>query len=483
MSLLHALREAVGEANVRTEASDLAALLVDNRNRFFGRALCACFPASTDEVARVMTICRHYDALVFTQGGNTGNCAAATPVVSDGDVERTVLISLRRMRAIERVDKLNDAITVQAGAVLQDVREAANRHNRLLPLSLAAEGSCTVGGTLATNAGGVHVVRYGNMRDQCLGLEVVLSDGRVLNLMRGLRKDNTGYDLKQLFIGSEGTLGIITRAQLKLSPLPVARSVYVVAFSRLQTAGIVFNAFNNLFGPQLSAFELMHADTIRTVQRELPQVAVGFALNEPWYVLVECEHLDAGQAERMEHAALSMLESLFEERAISDVTVAQSEAQCQALWRVRESIPSAHKHAGGNVKHDISVQRNDLAAFVESTNAALRARFDWIAPSVFGHFGDGNLHYNMGVREGLDRRLCFEHEEAIHAIVYDAVRRFNGSVAAEHGVGRLKTALLREVKSPLELALMRTVKRVFDPDNRLNPGAVIDMKESFACVD
>lgn len=483
MSLLQDLQEAVCSANVQTDSQALAPLLVDNRNRFFGQVLCACFPASTEEVARVMAICHRHAALVFTQGGNTGNCAAATPVVSEADARRSVLISLRRMRSIERVDPLNDTITVEAGAILQDVRDAAEDHGRLFPVSLAAQGSCTIGGLLSTNAGGVHVVRYGNMREQCLGLEVVLSDGRVLDMLRGLRKDNTGYDLKHLFIGSEGTIGVITRAQLKLSPLPVARSVYVLAFSRLSAAGNVFNALHALFGPQLSAFELMHVDTIRMVARELPQIPIGFDLSAPWYVLVECEYNDVKQAERLQSAALSVLENLLEDGTLSDATLAQSEAQCEALWRVRESIPSAHKHAGGNVKHDISVQRNDLADFVETTNARLQSSFEWIAPSVFGHFGDGNLHYNMGVREGFDRRLCFKHEEAIHAIVYDAVKRFNGSVAAEHGVGRLKTRLLNDVKSPEELHLMRLVKRVFDSDNRLNPGAVIDLKESIACDD
>lgn len=487
MTLLDELRHALGDAYVQTDPNDLAPLLLDNRRRYHGRVSCACFPASTQEVADIMAICHRHKALVFTQGGNTGNAAAATPVVEDRDVARSVLVSLRRMHAVERVDTLNDTLRVEAGAVLQDVQEAARAKGRLFPLSLAAQGSCTIGGVLSTNAGGVHVVRYGNMRDLCLGLEVVLADGRILDLMRGLRKDNTGYDLKHLFIGAEGTLGIITRAVLKLSPLPAARAVFVLAFDTLAKAGDIFQAVNATMGPQLSAFELMHVDTIRTVERVLPDVTIGFALEAPWYALVECEFADAGQAEREQARLMTLLESLLENDTIVDATLAQSESQCEALWHVRESIPSAHKQAGGNVKHDISVPRSRLPDFVETTNAALREAFEWIAPSVFGHFGDGNLHYNMGVQAGYDRNLCFEHEEAIHRIVYDAIERFNGSVAAEHGVGRLKQALLQEVKSPEELALMHAVKTALDPEYRLNPGAVLAPtqrhEECAACVD
>ena len=429
-SLLSDLQACLGSDRVLTDATALAPLLLDNRGRWQGRALCAVFPSTTEEVSEIMRVACRHNALVFAQGGNTGNAAAATPVVNDTDVSRTVLLSTTRLRRIEKIDTVNDSVVVQAGVPVAAVRETAALQKRLFALSLASDGTATVGGVLATNAGGVHVLRYGNARDLCLGLEVVLCDGRVLNLMRGLRKDNTGYDLKSLFIGSEGTLGIITKAILKLHPLQRVAQVF--------------------------------PEKVKTIDT-----------HSPWSVLVELSYSDTQDETQSADLLESLLEGLLEQGIITDAVLSQSEIQCKALWAVREAVPEAHKKTGGNVKHDISVPRSRLAEFVEQTNAVLAKRFSWIEPSVFGHFGDGNLHYNMGVVPGQDPRLCFAFEKEINAIVYEHVARFNGSVAAEHGVGRMKRDLMEQTKPADELQLMRELKRIFDPDNQLNPGAVV----------
>lgn len=472
-SLLSDLLACLGSDRVLTDAMALAPLLLDNRGRWQGRALCAVFPSTTEEVSEIMRVACRHNALVFAQGGNTGNAAAATPVVNDTDVSRTILLSTTRLRRIEKIDTVNDSVVVQAGVPVAAVRETAALQKRLFALSLASDGTATVGGVLATNAGGVHVLRYGNARDLCLGLEVVLCDGRVLDLMRGLRKDNTGYDLKSLFIGSEGTLGIITKAVLKLHPLPASRKVLWLSLDSLRKIEPLFCAFQKQAGHALSAFEIVHQTPLQRVAQVFPEKVKKIDTHSPWSVLVELSYSDTQDETQSADLLESLLEGLLEQGIITDTVLSQSEIQCEALWAVREAVPEAHKKTGGNVKHDISVPRSRLAEFVEQTNAALAKRFSWIEPSVFGHFGDGNLHYNMGVVPGQDPRLCFAFEKEINAIVYEHVARFNGSVAAEHGVGRMKRDLIEQTKPADELQLMRKLKRIFDPDNRLNPGAVV----------
>lgn len=472
-SLLDDLRTILGSEHVRSDAADIAPMLIDNRGRWRGQALCAVFPRCTEDVSAVMrAACRH-KALVFAQGGNTGNAAAATPVVNEVDAARTILLSTARMRGIERVDPINDTVLVQAGAPVAAVREAAARHNRLFALSLASDGTATVGGVLATNAGGVHVIRYGNAREMCLGLEVVLADGRVLNLLRGLRKDNTGYALKELFVGSEGTLGIITRAVLKLHPLAASRTVAWLTFDCLRHIETAFEHLQRELGERMSAFEIMHRTPLQRVARVFPERVTNLNLQSRWAALVEISHVDEADEHEAGNTLQAVLQELMLSAKLTDALVAQNETQCRALWSVRESVPEAHKKTGGNVKHDISLPRGSLTTFVTQTNAALKTRFPWIEPSVFGHFGDGNLHYNMGVIPGQDPRLCFAFEKDINAVVYANVAMFNGSVAAEHGVGRLKRELIERTKPRAELQLMRCLKQILDPENRLNPGAVV----------
>ena len=472
-ALLKDLQAILGVERVRTDAGELAPLLVDNRNRWHGNALCAVFPSTTQEVSAVLRTATRRNAIVVAQGGNTGNAAAATPAVGAVDGMRTILLSTSRMRRIESIDALNDTAVVQAGVPVAALREAAQAQKRLFALSLASDGSATVGGVLATNAGGVHVIGYGSARSLCLGLEVVLADGRVLDLMRGLRKDNTGYCLRELFVGSEGTLGVVTRAVMKLHPLPNSRIVLWLSLESLEKVQKAFAALQRTNAGSLTAFEIMHRTPLMRTQAVYPERVRGLSLKAEWSVLAEfafCSVLE----ERLFDAVLQpLLEDLLNEGVLFDAVLAQNEAQCAALWSVRESIPEAHKKTGGNVKHDISVPRSALSEFVMQTNAALRRRFDWIEPSVFGHFGDGNLHYNMGVVPGRDPRLCFAFEKEINDVVYEQVARFHGSVAAEHGVGRMKRALLEQTKSASEMQLMRALKRIFDPDNRLNPGAVV----------
>lgn len=472
-ALIEELTKIVGAQHVLTDEADYGPRLIDNRSRLHGRVDCAVRPANTSQTAAVMRAAKALGALVFTQGGNTSNVGGATPVSSNAEAPRLLLLT-DRMRAVEVIDTINDTVLVQAGCPLSELREAAALKGRLFPVSLAAEGTCTVGGILATNAGGVHVLSYGNTREQCLGLEVVLEDGRILDMLRGLRKDNTGYDLKDLFIGSEGTLGIITRAVMKLRPAPTDTLVCLMMLPASSALSPSFSALSSAFAESLTAFEVMHRDTVVHVSRVWPEVTQSIDLSHPWYALAEISIADAKSVVAGQALLEETLAELFERNQIADAILAQSERQKSELWRVRESIPEAHKKTGGNVKHDISVPRSSLVAFVEETNALLKALFPWIQPSVFGHFGDGNLHYNMGVCEGSDPRLCFLNEERIHEVVYEQIARFRGSVAAEHGVGRFKHDLLACVKTPAEYALLRAVKTAFDPQGRLNPGAVVD---------
>jgi FAD/FMN-containing dehydrogenase len=466
MNLLQTIAATVGEANVLAGA-DAQPYLTDWRKRYVGRALAVVRPGSTDEVAAVVRACTAARAPMVPQGGNTGLVGGGTP---DGSGS-AVVISLQRMSRVRAIDTANDTLTVDAGCVLQAAQDAARSHGRLFPLSLAAEGSATIGGNLATNAGGTQVLRYGNARDLTLGLEVVLAGGEVWNGLRALRKDNTGYDLKHLFIGAEGTLGIITAATLKLYPLPAAQMTALAALPSLVAATRLLERARAAAAAALTAFEVMGRVTLEHAVESLPSLRMPLPLDQPWYVLLELS-----DAESEAHATAVFERILADALAageIVDAAVARSLAEAQALWQLREGIPEAHARRGGNVKHDISLPVSSIAGFVETTDAALRGRFAWIEPIVFGHLGDGNLHYNMGTAPGTPIDVAFAHEQEINAVVHDAVHARGGSISAEHGLGQLKREAITRYKSALELDMMRRIKAALDPLGLMNPGKVI----------
>ena len=466
MNLLQALAAAVGESNVFT-GDEAAPYLTDWRKRYAGAALAVVRPASTAETAAIVRACAGSRTPMVPQGGNTGLVGGGTPDASGS----AVVISMQRMNRVRSIDVANDTITVEAGCVLQRVQQAASEQSRLFPLSLAAEGSATIGGNLATNAGGVQVLRYGNARDLTLGLEVVLASGEVWDGLRGLRKDNTGYDLKHLFIGAEGTLGVITAATLKLYPLPAARMTALAALPSLEAATRLLERARAAAGAALTAFEVMGRITLQHAVEMLPALRMPLPLAQPWYALLELSDTESEQ-----HAAAvfeRVLAEALDAGDIVDAAVASSIAEARALWALREGIPEAHAKRGGNVKHDISLPVSCIAEFVESTNAALRRRFAWIEPIVFGHLGDGNLHYNMGTAAGTPIEVAFEHEQRINEVVNDAVHARGGSISAEHGLGQLKREAITRYKSALELELMRRIKDALDPLALMNPGKVI----------
>ena len=466
MTLIEQLRAVVGERHCLIEG-DRSAWEIDWRRRFHGRALAVVRPASTDEVAAVVKACAAHGASLVPQGGNTGLVGGSVPDASGTQV----LLSLTRMHRVREIDAANLTMTVDAGCVLQTVQEAAAAQGFLFPLSLAAEGSCTIGGNLATNAGGTQVLRYGNARDLCLGLEVVTAAGEVWNGLAGLRKDNTGYDLRDLFIGSEGTLGIITAATLKLYPQPAARMTALAALPTLDAAVRLLGLAQARLGAGLTAFEAMNEFSLSLVRRHFPQLAQPLPPG-PWTVLLE-----QSDTESEAHARAlfeSLLEAALEDGTITDAAVAESLEQSKAMWHLRESIPLAQAEEGANIKHDIALPASRIVEFVARTDAALTAAFPGVRLVDFGHLGDGNLHYNVQApAEGNAADFLRDHEPAVNAIVYDQVGAMGGSISAEHGIGALKRHELVERKSPVAMGLMRSIKAALDPQGRLNPGRVV----------
>jgi len=466
MSLVDDLRAALPPASLVTDA-DLTTWEVDWRQRFRGRAACVVRPASTEEVASVVRACASHGASVVPQGGNTGLVGGSVPDTSGTQV----LLSLARLNRIREIDTANLALTVEAGCILQTVQEAAAAHGLLYPLSLASEGSCTIGGNLATNAGGTQVLRYGNARELCLGLEVVTAEGDVWHGLTGLRKDNTGYDLRDLFIGSEGTLGIITAATLKLHPQPAARTTALATMAALESAVALLQLAQAKLGPSLTGFEVMNALSLALVRRHFPHMRRPLDA-ATWTVLLE--QSDAESASHATERFEALLAEALERGLIADAAVAATLEQSKAMWHLRESIPLAQSIEGPNVKHDISLPASAVAGFVASTDEALMRAFPGVRLVDFGHLGDGNLHYNVQAPDGVAPDAFLDsHEHAINAIVYDAVAARGGSFSAEHGIGQLKRDDLARRKDPTALALMRAVKRALDPANRLNPGRVL----------
>jgi FAD/FMN-containing dehydrogenase len=467
---INTLRTIVGSAQVLT--TDLQSYEQDWRGRVRGKALCVVRPGSTAEVAAVVKACVEARVSIVPQGGNTGLVLGSTP---DGSGQQVVL-SLTRMNAVRAVDAANLTITAEAGCVLQNLQQAASDAGFLFPLSLAAQGSCTIGGNLATNAGGTQVLRYGNARDLCLGLEVVTPQGEVWEGLQGLRKDNTGYDLRNLFVGSEGTLGIITAATLKLFPKPAATLTAWAAVPSLGAAVQFLGLAQQHLASGLTGFEVMGQFALSLVAKHFAQQRLplwpGASQNLPYSVVLENSDFESEQhaRERFEH----VMQLALEQELIIDAVVAENIAQAQALWHVRESIPLAQAQEGLNIKHDISIAVSRIPEFVRQTDALLAREIPGVRLVNFGHLGDGNLHYNVQSPEGQDAKEFLQIQEArINHLVYDQVRAHEGSISAEHGVGSLKRSELPHYKSPVALAMMRQIKTALDPQGLMNPGRVL----------
>ena len=467
---LESLRQSFG-GRLITEATELAPFLIDWRRRYVGRALAAALPDTTEDVAAVVRWCAGHQVAVVPQGGNTSLAGAATP---DGS-GRTIVLSLARMKRIRKIDTVNNTITVEAGCTLAELREAAHAAQRLFPLSLASEGTCTVGGNLSTNAGGVAVLRYGNARELCLGLEVVTAAGEVWPGLRGLRKDNTGYDLRDLFIGAEGTLGVITAATMKLYPRPAAQITAMVAVEDPRAALRLLGMAQSALGASLTAFELMSNLCMELVLEHFPGCRLPFAQPSPFYVLLETSD---SEGEAHANASFeSLMERALETGVAHDAVVATSGTQSRALWALRELISEAQALTGKNIKHDVAVAISSIADFIEQVGAQLTERCPGIRVVVFGHLGDGNLHYNVSPPADCSGPQYEEEflamQPAINRLVHDAVAAFDGSISAEHGLGQLRRDEVTRYKSPVEMALMRQVKQALDPLGIMNPGKVL----------
>ena len=466
-SFIEEIQAIVGPAGLITLPQEVAPYASDWRKRYVGRPAAVVRPASTAEVAGVVRACADSRTAIVPQGGNTGLCGAATPDASGSQI----VLNLSRMNRIRAIDTRNSTMTVDAGCVLANLQKAAEEAGRLFPLSLAAEGSCEIGGNLSTNAGGTAVLRYGNARELVLGLEVVLPSGEVWEGLRGLRKDNTGYDLKQLFIGAEGTLGVITAAVLKLFPLPRSRATTVVALESPEKALALLERAQGACGERLTGFELFSDFSLSLVLKHFKDTAAPFPRRFPHYVLMELSDTQPGEGVRA--LVESMLEAALEEKNILDAAIAQSETQARAFWGLREFISEAQAHEGPNIKHDVSIPISRIAEFIATTDAELERAHRGARMVTFGHLGDGNLHYNVSAPEGVAPGAFVMHTAAINRIVHDSVARFGGSISAEHGLGQLKREEIRRYKSSLELELMRKIKRTLDPHGIMNPGKVL----------
>ncbi len=449
---------ALGPGNVLTAAADTEAYFTDWRKLYRGQGLCVARPADTTQVAAVLRLCAAAGVAVVPQGGNTGLSGGSVPT----GAQREIVLSLTRMNRIRRIDPLDNSMTVEAGCVLATIQDAAEKAGRFFPLSLAAEGSCQIGGNLSTNAGGVNVLRFGNAREQVLGLEVVLPDGRIWDGLRSLRKDNTGYDLKQLFIGAEGTLGVITAAVLKLQPLPTASATAWIEVPDPAAAVALLGRLRGACGDRLTAFELVSRRCVDAVLAHRSTLRDPIPGNGSWYVLAELA--DSGASDTLAARLEQALGEALEEGLAANAVIAKSEGERQALWAIRETVPEAQF---SNVKHDVSVAVSRVPDLIAAAEAALAKAFPDAPVYCFGHVGDGNLHYNVG-----DAALMARRPE-VNRVVYDAVAALGGSISAEHGLGQLKRDEITRHKDPIELELMRALKRTLDPHGLMNPGKVL----------
>ncbi len=462
--LIDELKSIVGPGGWIDEADALEPHLTEWRGTWRGRTALLVQPASTDEVSRVVRACRAARVAIVPQGGNTGLCGGAIPDESG----RQILLSLSRMNRIRELSPGDYSMVVEAGCVLADLQSAADAVDRLFPLSLAAEGSCQIGGNLSTNAGGTNVLRYGTARDQVLGLEAVLPDGEIISSLRTLRKDTAGYDLKQLFIGAEGTLGIITAASLKLYPKPGLRQIAMLAVSDAQQAVDLFAELRGRLADQMQAYELMSALSLDLVCQHIPNSRLPFDAEYRWYVL-----LDAAMPGNSAISFEETLMSTIEDGLVTDAVIAKNEAEAQQFWRLRHSISEAQKLESASLKHDVSVPVGEVARFIDAGSAAVEDTVPGSRVVAFGHVGDGNVHFNVSQPIGSDREAFLAERSRMAEAVYVVVAEFDGSISAEHGVGVLKREALSSHRSESEIALMKTIKAAVDPDNLMNPGKVL----------
>lgn len=467
MSVLADITALLGPDGVLTDESAVTPYLVDHRGLYHGRALAIAIPRTVEQVSRLLAFCNERAIGVVPHGGNTSYCGGATPDESGTQL----VLSLKRLNRIRTVDPLDYSLVAEAGCILADVQRAAEEADRLFPLSLGSEGSCQIGGNLSTNAGGTSVLRYGMMRDLVLGLEVVLADGRVLATLSGLRKDNTGFDIKSLFLGAEGSLGVITAASLKLLSRARSAATAFAAVPSVQAAVALLSRLREATGDRVSSFELIPRIAIDLTTRHIPGVRDPLAARYEWHVL--CEITSAGSGERLDELLTASLATAFEASLVLDAVVAQNDRERDALWKMRESIPEAQRIDGASLKHDISLPVSALPGFVDRAAAWLSANVPDGRLVAYGHVGDGNLHFNLNEAPGASREDFLARGAKIRRVVHDLVRDFGGSFSAEHGIGRLKVDELERYASPVELDLMRAVKRAFDPKGIMNPGKVL----------
>ena len=469
-SYLNQLSEVLEKKYILTQDEDKAPYLTDWRKRFTGKAFAVLLPSTSNQVAAIVRLCAQHQIALVPQGGHTGFCGGATPDNSG----KQVILNLKRMNQIREIDIANQTITLEAGCILQTAQEKAAENGFLFPLSLGAEGSCMIGGNLATNAGGTNVLRYGNARDLCLGLEVVTAKGEIWNGIKGLRKDNTGYDLRDLFIGSEGTLGIITAAVMKLYPLPVSQWTTLVACESIASTIELLALFQKRASSLLTGFEMMTRESLDLNEKHFPQMANPLQGNPPYTVLVELS--DHESEEHVRQLLETILEDAFEKSIISDAVIASNLTQANSFWHMREHITLAQAEEGANLKHDITIPLSSLDSFIQVTDRLMREKFPGVRIINFGHLGDGNLHYNIAPPLGADPKTFNEaSEKLIHDLVYDQVERCKGSISAEHGVGQLKLDGLRAHKGEVAHDLMKSLKTALAPQNILNPHKVVSI--------
>jgi len=466
--LIDDLKSALGEQAVFTDPSELAPHLVEERGLYYGTSPALVKPANTQDVAEIVKICAAHHTPIVAHGGNTG-------LVGGGVPDAAVVVDFSRMNKIISVDAANLTMEVEAGAILADVQAAAEDAGAYFPLSLGAEGSCRIGGNLSTNAGGVHVVRYGNARQLALGLEVVLADGRIWDGLRALRKNNTGYDLKELFLGAEGTLGLITRAVLRLYPKPVSKSVALAGCASFEHALTLYQTARGRAGDVLMACEVMSDFSVSIAEKHIEGAVSPLEGRHGCYVLLEfgSTDKDADLNALMETA----LGDAYEAMVIEDAVIAQSGSQAAALWKIREAIPEAQKKEGGSIKHDVAVPVSKTPEMIARASELVQTLIPDVRVVAFGHLGDGNIHFNLSQPEGADKDEFLSHWRAVNEKVHDLVVNMGGSFSAEHGIGQLKTMEMARLKSDIELDLMRTLKNALDPQNLLNPGKILPPRD------